>query len=270
LLSGSDGARDLDQRAEHSQTSGAEQAEFLSGRLTDDRREFPGAELIARNAQKARGGGIKSRTRREGGRVVHGREVHAPVSISANAPLKIVVARIEVFSRRWWKSRRRSRLRFSPGGNLVKSIEKSDGMNRGTPALIAASSRTVCVPPITSRNPCSADTTHDAPKHAGATSEAPLQSTWAIVTPSSRSCSTLAGAALDRTSALTLAPRSSKALAMRRPRLPVAPATTMVGPFIVPLTGCSARLRQSQLAPVPPRTSLTVPPISSSSRPALS
>src|SRR5258708_36041651 len=35
-------------------------------------------------------------------------------------------------------------------------------MKRGTSALIAASSRTVCVSTITSRNPCSADTTQDA------------------------------------------------------------------------------------------------------------
>ena len=50
LLSGSDRARHLDKRAEHSQTSGAEQAELLSGHLTYDRRQFPSAELIAGNS----------------------------------------------------------------------------------------------------------------------------------------------------------------------------------------------------------------------------
>ena len=101
-------------------------------------------------------------------------------------------------------------------------------MKRGTSALIAASSRTVCVSTITSRNPCSADTTQDAPEHAGVTSEALLKSTLAIATPSSCSRSSLSRAVPWRTSALTLAPRSSRALAMRPPRLPVAPATTMV------------------------------------------
>ena len=43
-------ARDLDKRAEPSQTSGAEQAELLAGHLTYDRRQFPGAELLARNS----------------------------------------------------------------------------------------------------------------------------------------------------------------------------------------------------------------------------
>src|ERR1019366_3399029 len=105
-------------------------------------------------------------------------------------------------------------------------------MKRGTSALIAASSRTVCVSTITSRNPCSADTTQDAHEHAGITWEALLKSTLAIVTPSSFSRSSLSRAVPWRTSALTRAPRSSKALAMRPPRLPVAPATTMVGSFI--------------------------------------
>ena len=50
-------------------------------------------------------------------------------------------------------------------------------MKRGTSALIAASSRTVCVSTITSRNPCSADTTQDAREHAGVTWEALLKST---------------------------------------------------------------------------------------------
>ena len=43
-------ARDLDKRAKHSWASSAEQAELLSRHLTDDRRQFPGAELIASNA----------------------------------------------------------------------------------------------------------------------------------------------------------------------------------------------------------------------------
>lgn len=37
---------------------------------------------------------------------------------------------------------------------------------------IAPSSRIDCLSAITSRNPCSAETTHDAPEHAGATSAA--------------------------------------------------------------------------------------------------
>src|SRR5208283_2351686 len=108
-------------------------------------------------------------------------------------------------------------------------------MKRGTPAWIAASSRTVCVSTITSRNPASADTTQDAPEHAGVTWEALLKSTLAIVTPSSCSRSSLSRAVPWRTSALTLALRSSKALAMRPPRMPVAPATTMVDSFIIPI-----------------------------------
>src|SRR5208337_1848615 len=100
---------------------------------------------------------------------------------------------------------------------------------------IAASSRTVCASTITSRNPASADTTQDAPEHAGATWEALLKSALAILTPSAFSRSSLSGAAPWRTSALTLAPRSSKALAMRPPRLPVAPATTMVESFMIPI-----------------------------------
>ena len=106
-------------------------------------------------------------------------------------------------------------------------------MKRGTSALIAASSRTVCVSTITSRNPCSADTTQEAHEHAGVTWEGLLKSTLAIVTPSSCSRSSLSRAVPWRTSALTLAPRSSKALAMRPPRLPVAPATTMVESFMI-------------------------------------
>ena len=47
---GGEPARDLDKCAEHSQTSSAEQAELLSGHLTYDRRQFPGAELIASNS----------------------------------------------------------------------------------------------------------------------------------------------------------------------------------------------------------------------------
>src|SRR5512140_173904 len=82
LLRGSERARDLDKRAEHSQTSGAEQAELLSGNLTYDRRQFPGAELIASNSQKARGGRIKSHARRERGCVVDRREVHALVRVT--------------------------------------------------------------------------------------------------------------------------------------------------------------------------------------------
>jgi len=108
-------------------------------------------------------------------------------------------------------------------------------MKRGTSALIAASSRTVCVSTITSRNPCSADTTQDAHEHASVTWEALLKSTLAIVTPSSCSRSSLSRAVPWRTSALTLAPRSSKALTMRPPRLPVAPATTMVESFTIPI-----------------------------------
>src|SRR5450756_1803420 len=76
-------------------------------------------------------------------------------------------------------------------------------MKRGTSALIAASSRTVCVSTITSRNPCSADTTQDAPEHAGVTSEVLLKSTLAIATPSSCSRSILSRAVPWRTSALT-------------------------------------------------------------------
>ena len=82
LLSGSDCTRDLDERAEHSQASGAEQAELLSGHLTDDRRQFPGAELIAGNSQKARSGRIKGRAGREGRRVDYGREVQALVRVA--------------------------------------------------------------------------------------------------------------------------------------------------------------------------------------------
>jgi len=108
-------------------------------------------------------------------------------------------------------------------------------MKRGTSALIAASSRTVCVSTITSRNPCSADTTQDAHEHAGVTWEALLKSTLAIVTPSSCSRSSLSRAVPWRTSALTLVPRSSKARTMRPPRLPVAPATTMVESFMIPI-----------------------------------
>src|SRR5208283_3929189 len=108
-------------------------------------------------------------------------------------------------------------------------------MKRGTPAWIAASSRTVCVSTITSRNPASADTTQDAPEHAGVTWEALLKSTLAIVTPSSCSRSSLSRAVPWRTSAFTPAPRSSKALAMRPPRLPVAPATTMIESFRINL-----------------------------------
>src|ERR1035441_1358157 len=106
-------------------------------------------------------------------------------------------------------------------------------MKRGTPALIAASSRTVCVSTITSRSPCSADTTQDAHEHAGVTWEKLLKSTLAIVTPSSCSRSSLSLGVPWLTSALTLAPRSSKALTMRPQRLPVAPATTMVEPFMI-------------------------------------
>ena len=83
--------------------------------------------------------------------------------------------------------------------------------------------------------PGSADTTQDAHEHAGITWEALLKSTLAIVTPSSCSRSSLSRAVPWRTSAFTLAPRSSKALAMRPPRLPVAPATTMVGAFMIPI-----------------------------------
>ena len=50
LLSGSDGARDLDERAEQSETPSAEQAELLSSHLTDDRRQFPSAQLLAGNS----------------------------------------------------------------------------------------------------------------------------------------------------------------------------------------------------------------------------
>src|ERR1022692_4043483 len=108
-------------------------------------------------------------------------------------------------------------------------------MNRGTPALTVASSRTDCVPTITSRNPCSADTTQDAPEHASVNWEAWLQSTLAIVTPSCCNRSSLSGVVPWRTSALTLALRSTRALAMRPPRLPVAPATTMVPSFMIPI-----------------------------------
>jgi chromate transport protein ChrA len=39
----------------------------------------------------------------------------------------------------FWNARRRSKFRFSPAGSLVKSAEKSEGMNLGTPAAIAPS-----------------------------------------------------------------------------------------------------------------------------------
>ena len=82
LLSWSNRARNLDKRAEHSQASGAQQAELLSGHLTHDRRQFPGAELIAGDTQKVRSGWVKSRARRECGRVIHRREVHALVRVA--------------------------------------------------------------------------------------------------------------------------------------------------------------------------------------------
>jgi hypothetical protein len=62
-----------------------------------------------------------------------------------------------------------------------------------------------------------------------------LRSTLAIATPSSCSRSSLSRSVLWRTSALTLAPRASKALVMRPPRLPVAPATTMAESFMIPI-----------------------------------
>jgi hypothetical protein len=43
----SERACDRDERAEHAQTSGTEEAEFLPGHLTHDRRQLPGAGLIA-------------------------------------------------------------------------------------------------------------------------------------------------------------------------------------------------------------------------------
>jgi hypothetical protein len=88
---------------------------------------------------------------------------------------------------------------------------------------------------ITSRNPCSADTTQDPPEQAVATSEALVQLTVATVTPSSSSRSSLSRAVPRRTSALTPAPSSYKALTIRPPRLPVAPATTIVEALMVPM-----------------------------------
>ena len=55
-------------------------------------------------------------------------------------PFNTDCATIGAASMRAWKSRRRSILRLSPGRVLVKSSEKSDGMKRGTPAAMAASS----------------------------------------------------------------------------------------------------------------------------------
>jgi hypothetical protein len=62
-----------------------------------------------------------------------------------------------------------------------------------------------------------------------------LSSTLAIATLSSYSRSSLSRSVLRRTSALTLAPRVSKALVMRPPRLPVASATTMAESFMIPI-----------------------------------
>jgi hypothetical protein len=69
-------------RAEYRQASGAEQAELLSRHLAYNRRQFPGAELIAGDSQKTRCGRIKSRARRECGCIVHRREIHALVRIA--------------------------------------------------------------------------------------------------------------------------------------------------------------------------------------------
>ena len=85
-------------------------------------------------------------------------------------------------------------------------------------------------------NPCTADTTQDAPEHAIDAWEESLKSTLAMVTPSLWSRSSLSRAVPWRTRAFTSAPLSSKALVMRPPRLPVAPATTMADPFINPIS----------------------------------
>ena len=100
-------------------------------------------------------------------------------------------------------------------------------MKRGTPALRAASSSNVCESTITSRRPDKAEITQDAPEHALVNAARLLKSTSAIVAPSVRNSSSLPRGLPNRTSAITAAPRWIKALAMRPPRLPVAPARTI-------------------------------------------
>src|ERR1035441_1186585 len=123
-------------------------------------------------------------------------------------------------------------------------------MNRGTPALTVASSRTDCVPTITSRNPCSADTTQDAPEHASVNWEAWLQSTLAIVTPSCCNRSSLSGVVPWRTTSFPRSRLPTRPLAMRPPRSPFAPATTMVPSFMIPIL--EKRQRRSKVAMTPP------------------
>ena len=61
---------------------GRNRRNFFAGHLACDHGQFPGADLIAGDPQKARGGRIESRARHEGGSVVHRREVHALVRVS--------------------------------------------------------------------------------------------------------------------------------------------------------------------------------------------
>ncbi len=56
----SDGARDLDERVERSQTPGAEEAELLAGHLADDLCQFTGASLIAGDSQRAGSGASRA------------------------------------------------------------------------------------------------------------------------------------------------------------------------------------------------------------------
>jgi hypothetical protein len=92
---------------------------------------------------------------------------------------------------------------------------------------------------------------HDAggPEHAAVASETVLQSIAVVGTPSSCRVASFSGALPRRTSPLTLAPRSSRAFAMRLPRLPVAPATTtVVESFMVQILGPDFLLRASSTA----------------------
>ena len=118
-----------------------------------------------------------------------------------------------------------SRLRLSPGRVLVKSAEQSDGMKRGTPAQ--APSSTPCRSMMTSCSPLSAETTHAASSHPLATEPASATSAGATIAPIPVSRSVWPADASRRTSVRTAAPRATRAFAIRAPKSPAAPASTM-------------------------------------------
>ena len=127
-----------------------------------------------------------------------------------------------------WNSLRRSRFLLVPYESLVKSAEKSDGINRGTPASTAALTRLVCSPTITSLSPDTAETTQDPPLHEFASSAISLKSTSVTVTRCSRNLGISGLMHPVLTMPFTVAPFSRRWYAILRPSEPVMPAMMMV------------------------------------------